>query len=167
MKSALFTNFSTESFTGYWDGKAKTFAPGKSMYMGDYLAQHFAKHLSNRELLRAGKERSTSPKRPEDVPEFMELFNKAYQPEEQEIELNDGRDTVDVEIDMANKNRISEDKDVQVLDMPEDDEDDEESAFPQRPGQPEVVEAAPAPAEEPKPVEVVTPRRGRPPLAKN
>jgi len=162
MKSAQFTNFSTETFTGYWDGKAKMFAPGKSMYMGDYLAQHFAKHLTNRELLKLGKERSTSPKRPNDVPEFMELFNKAYLPEEEEIELNDSRDSVDVEIDMANRNRVAG-NDVQIIEVPEDDED-EESEFPQRPGQPE---APVAPIESPAAPVAEAPRRGRPPVVKN
>lgn len=161
MKSAQFTNFSTEVFTGFWDGKAKTFKPGASMYMGDYLAKHFAKHLVNRELLKLGKERSTSPKRPDDVPEFMELFNKAYQAEEEEIEMSDGRDSIDVEIDMANRNR-AEDKGVQMIDVP-DDEDDEESEFPSIP------EAPAAPVEQAPVAQVAEdkPRRGRPPAVKS
>jgi|CXWK01.1.fsa_nt_gi hypothetical protein len=160
MKSAQFTNFSTEPFTGFWDGKGKTFAPGKSMYMGDYLAKHFAKHLTNRELLKLGKERSTSPKRPDDVPEFMELFNKAYQAEEEEIEMTDGRDSLDVEIDMANRNRETE-KGVQMIDVPDDGED-EESEFPSIPEVAPAAEAPAAPTEQAPPA----PRRGRPPMVR-
>lgn len=137
MKTVLFTNFSTESFTGYWDGKPKKFEPGQSVYMQDYLANHFAKHLVNRELLKLGFERSTSPKRPEDVPEFMELFNKAVTPEADD-EMEPTGDPVDVEIDIANKNREEKPKErpkkasptqPQVIISPDfgDDDEDEES----------------------------------------
>lgn len=113
MKTALFTNFTNEEFIGYWDGKGKKFAPGESTYMPDYLARHFAKHLTNRELLRKDKngnliykdgEKMTSPKRPEDVPLFMEIFSKAYTPEKEE-ELGSVNDDIDALIGSANKNR--------------------------------------------------------------
>ena len=112
MKSALFTNFSSEEFIGYWNGKGKKFAPGQSLYMPDYLAKHFAKHLANRELLKAGKERDTSPKvkidkdgneRIDNEP-FIEMFNKAYTPDETE-ELGDKADDIDTLIEVTNKNR--------------------------------------------------------------
>jgi hypothetical protein len=131
MKTAIFTNFSNEPFTGYWDGKPKTFKPGQQIYMPDYLAKHFAKHLTNRELLKLGKERSTSPKRPQDVPEFMELFNKAYQ-EDEEVDTST-KDPVDIQIKMANANRKNgyEQKGPPiVVDVPgldDEDEDGEES----------------------------------------
>lgn len=145
MKTALFTNFSDEVFTGYWDGKGKSFAAGQSMYMPDYLAQHFAKHLVNRELLRTKPdgtliykdgEKMTSPKKPQDVPLFMELFNKAYTPDEDEP-MNQEGDDVDSAIDTANKNREkrSEEKqnsaEPQIILPPEGDDDDEgdESSF--------------------------------------
>ena len=72
--------------------------------MPDYLARHFAKHLANRELLKLGKERATSPKKPEEVPEFMEVFNQAYTPDE-DVEFGDNKDAVDVQIAVANRNR--------------------------------------------------------------
>lgn len=140
MKTALFTNFSNEPFTGFWDGKAKTFTPGQQVYMPDYLAAHFAKHLTNRELLKKGLERSTSPKRPEDVPEFMELYNQAYQPDEDEP-MTQQEDGIDVAIAVANKNRQKREAlggaapqgevdptQPQVI-LPPDDEDDEEGEF--------------------------------------
>lgn len=113
MKTALFTNFTDREFTGYWDGKAKRFAPGQSLYMPDYLAKHFAKHLVNRELLRTDGngnliykdgERMTSPKKPEEVPIFMELFNQAYKPDEDD-EFGAEKTDIDTLINVANKNR--------------------------------------------------------------
>lgn len=113
--SALFTNFTDKEFVGYWDGKPKKFAPGASLYMPDYLARHFAKHLTNRELLRTDASGSlvykngdkfTSPKKPDEVPVFMELFNKAYIPDNTE-ELGNQTDNIESLIESANKNRPS------------------------------------------------------------
>lgn len=81
MANATFHNFSDEPFTGYWNGKPKTFKAGERVYMPGYLAEHFAKHLANRELIKQGKETYTSPKFPAQVPLFMEVFNKAYLPD--------------------------------------------------------------------------------------
>lgn len=113
MKTGLFTNFTDKEFVGYWDGKGKKFAPGQSLYMPDYLARHFAKHLVNRELLKPDGggnlvykdgDKMTSPKFPEQVPLFMELFNKAYTPDETE-DLGEKKDDIDALIGAANKNR--------------------------------------------------------------
>lgn len=114
MKTALFTNWTVEEFTGWWDGKPMKFAPGQSLWMHDYLASHFAKHLTNRELLRKvdGKwiyengEKMTSPKFPEQVPIFMELFNKAYKPEEGES-FGEKKDDVYAQIEILNKNKAN------------------------------------------------------------
>lgn len=114
MKTAQFTNFTNETFTGYWDGKPKTFKPGESKFMPDYLAKHLAKHLVNRELLRKDEggnliykdgEKFTSPKRPEDVPLYMELFGKAYHSDEEDDEDSTELDDVDVVMESENKNR--------------------------------------------------------------
>lgn len=113
MKTAKFVNFTTEEFTGYWNGKGRTYPPGASEYMPDYLAKHFAKHLTNRELLRTttdgtlvhkGGDKMTSPKKPEDVPMFTEIFNKAYIPDDID-ELGDSHDDLGALIGAANKNR--------------------------------------------------------------
>ena len=121
MRTALFTNFTSEEFIGYWDGKGKKFAPGKSLYMPDYLAEHFAKHLVNRELLRRKNDGTliipngdkfvspksfelSDPKKMQNVPiAFMDLFNKAYTPDELD-ELGEKRDDIDALIEVANKN---------------------------------------------------------------
>lgn len=116
MKSALFTNFSSELFTGYYDGKGRTFEPGESRYMPDYIARHFAKHLANRELLRRGPdgetlipngEKYTSPKKPDEVPVFKALFDKAYEDvieDASDEELGSDQDDLNALIDSADKN---------------------------------------------------------------
>jgi len=112
MRTALFKNWTEEEFTGHWNGKPRTFEPGESIYMPEFLARHFAKYLTNRELLRVnskgiprykGGEKMTSPKKPEDVPLFMELFNKAFQLDDDTEE--DKKDDIDTLINVANKNR--------------------------------------------------------------
>lgn len=145
MKTALFTNFTNEVFNGYWDGKKKPFAPGQSLYMPDYLAKHFAKHLVNQELLKRKEdgslvykdgEKFVSPKKPEEVPIFMELFNKAFTPDETE-ELGDKKDDIDTLINVANKNKNKEKESPQDPTKPQiivppdfDDEDsDNEESF--------------------------------------
>lgn len=143
MKTALFTNFSTEDFTGFWNGKGRKFNPGQSLYLPDYLARHFAKHLVNRELLKLGKERDTSPKvkmRADgseyiDNEVFNEMFNKAYTPDDTDALAPNGekKDSIDVAIETANKNRSIPEvpaEDVQVI--PPVDGDDEDS-FEQNP----------------------------------
>lgn len=79
MRQAIFHNFTEKPFTGYWNGKAYTFQPGAKKQMQASIAQHFAKHLTNKILMEKGGEfeNYTSPKKPEQVPAFMELFEKA------------------------------------------------------------------------------------------
>lgn len=110
--SALFTNFTTDTFIGYWNGKGRVFEPGQSAYLPYSLAAHYAKHLVNRELLRTKEdgsavypngEKMTSPKRPDDVPLFMELFNKAVQVTDTPSEQK--KDNTDALIDEMNRNR--------------------------------------------------------------
>ena len=142
MKTALFTNFTNQEFTGWWDGKSKKFAPGQSLYMQDFLARHFAKHLANRELLRKDAngnlvypegEKMTSPKKPEDAPLFMDLFNKAYTPDEAD-ELGEKGEDIDSMISVANKNREAkaqkaapqEPNGPQIVLAPDDGEDEED-----------------------------------------
>lgn len=87
-REALFINFTNEPFTGHWNGRSYTFNPGVKKKMNANIAAHFAKHLTNRELLKKGEkfEAYTSPKKPESVPEFMNLFNQAYHLMPQEVD---------------------------------------------------------------------------------
>ena len=88
MTNAFFHNFTDEVFTGFWNGKPKTFKPGERVLMPAWLAEHFAKHLTNRELIKANKEVYTSPKQPGQVPEFMAVFRKCFIPEGKEATAN-------------------------------------------------------------------------------
>jgi len=65
------TNFSDETFTYTWNKVPYTFKPGEYKYMEAGIANHFAKHLINRELLKDGRENDTSPKKPSENPFFM------------------------------------------------------------------------------------------------
>lgn len=78
----IFHNFTDKPFTGYWNGRAYTFKPGTKKYYDRLIARHFAKHLTNQVLIEQGKERATSPKKPDEVPEFMNIFHKAFLVEE-------------------------------------------------------------------------------------
>jgi len=95
MKQALFYNFTDKEFIGYWDGKAKKFAPGAKQYMEDWRAKHYAKHLANSVLIANGKENSTSPKFPEQMPEFLNLFNQACIVEDDQEEEQDASDLIE------------------------------------------------------------------------
>ena len=113
MRTAQFINFTDQEFVGFWNGKGRKYPSGASEYMPDYLAKHFAKHLVNRELLRTKPDgtlvhkdgdKMTSPKFPEQVPLFTDLFNKSYIPDETD-DLGSTEDGLDSLIGAANKNR--------------------------------------------------------------
>ena len=78
----FFHNFTSNVFTGYWNGKAYQFKPGIKKEYAKGIAEHFAKHLTNEVLTGRGLEAYTSPKKPSDVPQFMDIFNKALLIEE-------------------------------------------------------------------------------------
>jgi hypothetical protein len=105
MNSAKFVNFSTEDFTGYWDGRPRIIKAGESIFLPAFLAKHYAKHLVNRELIRKDSsgneiykngEKMTSPKKPEDVPMYMALFNKAVFEISTEVEEGNTEEQVEV-----------------------------------------------------------------------
>lgn len=54
MKAVLFKNFSDEKFVCSWDKVPYTFSAGQEMYVEDWKAEHFAKHLIDRELHKKG-----------------------------------------------------------------------------------------------------------------
>lgn len=101
MRTAIFFNFTDKPFTGYWNGRPHTFKAGEKKYMPQYLAEHFAKHLTNEILTSQEKYAYTSPKKPAEVPEFMNLFKKACIVSETE----DDGDEAAMEIELANKSR--------------------------------------------------------------
>lgn len=107
MTTALFHNFTDKPFTGYWNGKPKTFKAGAQVYMEAYLAEHYAKHLVNSILIARGEFTSTSPKKPTEVPKFMELFSKACIIDEE----TDEQDEAETSTDLLNRRPISSDVD--------------------------------------------------------
>lgn len=54
MEAIQFKNFSDKDFTWKYDGIPYTFKAGTQTYMEDFKAQHFAKHLIDRELTAKG-----------------------------------------------------------------------------------------------------------------
>jgi len=78
-----FVNYTKEDFSHKWDGKVFKFKAGREIYLEDYLAEHFAKHLAEREMLKDGHE------------DFLEHTKKEYlakiliTEEEEEIEVED------------------------------------------------------------------------------
>lgn len=132
MKQALFYNFTNKPFTGYWDGKPTTFKAGEKKYMEDWRAKHFAKHLVNQVLLEQGKENSTSPKFPEQVPDFFNLFNKACIVEADQDENQDASDLIHKQHEPSSNlpgnpakvPTIVDNKEPQIIKGPDDDEDE-------------------------------------------
>lgn len=49
-----FKNYSKEQFINSWDSVPYSFSPGQGMFLEDYLAEHHAKHLANREMIKDG-----------------------------------------------------------------------------------------------------------------
>lgn len=139
MRNAIFRNFTDKPFVGYWNGRPRTFKPGSETFMEEGLARHFAKHLANHVLLtepdrekRKKNESYTSPKNPEQVPAFYELFSKAFELDAAEEEM----DADQAAIDAANRRTVSSDLPArpaakgkpQVIEPPEDDDDGFEEA---------------------------------------
>jgi hypothetical protein len=91
VKSILFTNWTKEDFTCSWDGVEYDFPAGHSMYLQDYLAHHFAKHLAQRECNRK-KINFNSP-------EFQEFGQKCFSG--QAIESDS---SLKLEVEMAKAN---------------------------------------------------------------
>lgn len=46
----LFLNYTNEDFSHAWNGVGYTFKAGTSMYLEPWMAEHFAKHLIDREI---------------------------------------------------------------------------------------------------------------------
>lgn len=54
MEAKQFINFTNEDFTWSYGGMAYTFKPNQPMFLENYKADHFAKHLIDRELNKMG-----------------------------------------------------------------------------------------------------------------
>lgn len=94
-----FTNFSNEDFTWTWNKIPYKFPAGQFRFMETLLAEHFAKHLINRELLKKGRENDTSPKNPSENVYYMELHAKAIEP----VETAEGADSTAIEQEVVDR----------------------------------------------------------------
>ncbi len=125
--TALFYNFTDTPFTGYWDGRPHTFKAGEKVMMSANLAEHYAKHLTNKVLFERGQITYMSPKKPLEVPIFMEVFNKACIYSEETSEQS----ATDADIAIHNVKNISkvktkvDTKPPQVIKIPKSDDDDD------------------------------------------
>jgi hypothetical protein len=54
-QNVMFTNWTQEDFTGFWDKKPTLIKTGEMIVLPRYLASHFANHLSDRECNNANK----------------------------------------------------------------------------------------------------------------
>jgi len=70
--AVTFINYTDEDFTHTWDSQPYVFAAGRTMMLPEYLARHFAKHLTRRELNKLGPKGEIT----DDDPEFIKLMNK-------------------------------------------------------------------------------------------
>lgn len=50
MEAKLWKNFTDEDFSWKWDGIVYTFKAGQEIYLEDFKAEHFTRHLVDREI---------------------------------------------------------------------------------------------------------------------
>jgi len=65
MKAIKFKNFTDRDFTYSFDGVPYTFKAGTEIFLEDYKAEHFARHLADRELEK--KDIRTDNKKEKDI----------------------------------------------------------------------------------------------------
>lgn len=153
-RSAYFTNWTNEPFDGYWNGRKRTFQPGDSVRVPELIARNWATALTNRELVRVKRDEDgrmvrekaedgsgrmipvyiipdgdkyTSPKFPEQVPIFYDMFVKGFQLTDEPGPNQQPKDELDLYIESANaplrpEARGIASKPVQVVNAPDDDE---------------------------------------------
>lgn len=85
-QAILFTNWTDEDFSWKYAGITHKFEAGSSVYLPDYKANHFAKHLVNRELIKSGK-RVSDPTREELIAKCISGKGDEQSEEEVEIEV--------------------------------------------------------------------------------
>lgn len=70
-ESVPFLNIDSEVFVGYWDSKAYTIKPGETKFYPEFLANHLAKHLSDKLMQEKGISLNDHSKRAEIVAEIL------------------------------------------------------------------------------------------------
>lgn len=77
-QAKLFINWTDREFVGRWNSVEYPFAPGQSMFVEGFKADHFAKHLTNRELTKDNLAEHCSPKEIKDNKVFMDYYKKCF-----------------------------------------------------------------------------------------
>lgn len=67
MNALVFVNYTTEVFEQKFDGRSYRFAPGEERILETAKAEHFAKHLIDRELQKAGADTILDPTKRETI----------------------------------------------------------------------------------------------------
>ena len=98
MKTVLFTNWTDEDFSYTYGGESFGFKAGSSIYLQDYLAEFFAKHLANRELQKNEDSKFHTYVNNPKNPVFIEMFNKCFG------EVSEPQTPLKAESDLAEKN---------------------------------------------------------------
>lgn len=104
VKSVVFKNFTKEEFVCSWDGTPYRFAPEKEMYVEDWKAEHFAKHLVDRVMHKAGQ--ITSNKFERDLLLVQALPSEVVISGDEALDLN-AREEVKEKVDEAKKTKAS------------------------------------------------------------
>lgn len=118
MQAIKFKNFSTEDFTWSFNSIPYTFKAGQEMYLEDFKAKHFAKHLIDRELNRQNIPTNDKQNRaklealcfPGDAPavtedEAIDIEETKKEEERKEIKAKKGKKKVEVEEEFADLNK--------------------------------------------------------------
>jgi hypothetical protein len=98
MKTVLFTNWTNEDFDHTYGGESFSFKAGSSVYLQDFLAEFFAKHLANRELHKNKDSKFHSYVNNPKNPIFAEYVGKCLG------EVSEAQTELKGEADLAEKN---------------------------------------------------------------
>jgi hypothetical protein len=104
MKSLLFTNWTNEDFSHKWNGEPYDFPAGTSILLPQYLAEHFAKHLTDRELQKKGHTVNHFS-RPEYLAKAISVGLEAPSPLKMEIEILNSKKEVANESQIVSENK--------------------------------------------------------------
>jgi hypothetical protein len=115
MKAILFTNWTDEDFSWKWDGVIYEFPAKQSIHLPEYQAEHFSKHLVDREMNKL-KIRVNDPIR-------EELKKKCFSGESMEAQ-----DEASLQVRIANAKKEAKEEEKSMRTKKGDDEDIKEEA---------------------------------------
>jgi hypothetical protein len=103
MKSVLFKNFTDRTFTWQWNSVSYTFKPHQEIFLEDWLAEHFAKHLIDDEInhMNIGVKDAEKQIRTNSVPVRAEIYAKIIFQQDDSEEVDQNQMTTE----LLNKNK--------------------------------------------------------------